>query len=153
MSSAGKIPTTYPYDTIMAKKTATKKSPSRKLKPAAKSPELFSWTSVERESLNPLFDRQFVVGENIMVARVLLKKGCIVPRHSHYHEQVSCIIEGSLKFGFDHQDIIVKAGEVLTIPPHVPHSAEALTDTVGFDIFNPPREDWINKSDQYLRKK
>lgn len=113
--------------------------------------KFFSWGSVELETLNPLLQRQLVVGQDIMVARVLLKKGCIVPLHSHYNEQVTYILDGALKFWIDGKEIVVNTGEVLTIPPHMPHKAEALVDTVDLDIFNPPREDWINKTDQYLR--
>jgi len=110
-----------------------------------------SWDSVPLEQLNPLLERQFVVGETVMVARVLLKKGSVVPRHSHHNEQVTYILEGALKFIIDDKEIVVRAGEVLCIPPHMPHEAEALEDTVDLDIFNPPREDWIEKRDEYLR--
>ena len=110
-----------------------------------------SWNSVPLEQLNPLLERQFVVGETVMVARVLLKKGSVVPRHSHHNEQVTYILEGALKFDIDGKEIVVRAGEVLCIPPHMPHQAEALEDTVDLDIFNPPREDWIEKRDEYLR--
>jgi quercetin dioxygenase-like cupin family protein len=109
------------------------------------------WSSVEVEELNPLLGRHFVVGQNVMLARVLLKKGCVVPEHSHHNEQITYILAGALKFGIDGKEIIVNAGEVLTIPPNMPHSAEALADTVDLDIFNPPRADWINKTDAYLR--
>jgi quercetin dioxygenase-like cupin family protein len=109
------------------------------------------WSAVELEDLNPLLQRQLVVGQNIMLARVLLKKGCVVPLHSHHNEQITYILEGALKFWIDGKEIVVNAGEVLTIPPHMPHKAEALVDTVDLDVFNPPREDWISKTDKYLR--
>jgi quercetin dioxygenase-like cupin family protein len=109
------------------------------------------WSSVAVEELNPLLGRQFVVGQNVMLARVLLQKGCKVPEHSHHNEQITYILAGALKFGIDGKEIVVNAGEVLTIPPNMPHWAEALADTVDLDIFNPPRADWINKTDAYLR--
>jgi quercetin dioxygenase-like cupin family protein len=109
------------------------------------------WHTIELEDLNPLLQRQFVVGQEIMLARVLLKKGCIVPEHSHHNEQLTYILEGALKFWIDGKEIVVNAGEVLCIPAHMPHKAEALEDTVDLDVFNPPRADWINKTDQYLR--
>jgi quercetin dioxygenase-like cupin family protein len=109
------------------------------------------WNSVEVEALNPLLGRHFVVGQNIMLARVLLKKGCIVPEHSHPNEQLTFIAEGALKFWIDGKEIVVNAGEVLTIPPNMPHKAEALEDTVDFDVFNPPRADWMSGTDAYLR--
>jgi quercetin dioxygenase-like cupin family protein len=109
------------------------------------------WSSIEIEALNPLLGRQFVVGQNVMLARVLLKKGCIVPEHSHHNEQITYVLEGALKFWIDGEEIVVNAGEVLTIPSNMPHRAEALADTVDLDIFNPPRADWINRTDAYLR--
>ena len=104
------------------------------------------------EHLNPLIDRQFVTGEKGMLARLLLRTGCVVPLHSHHNEQITYILEGALKFNVQDKEIIVRAGEVLVIPAHVPHSAEALEDTVDLDIFCPPRADWIDGSDAYLRK-
>jgi quercetin dioxygenase-like cupin family protein len=111
------------------------------------------WSSVELEDLNPLLQRQMVWGQGVMLARVLLKKGCIVPMHSHLNEQLTYIVEGALKFLVDGREIVVNAGEVLTIPAHMPHQAEALADTVDLDIFHPPRADWINRTDRYLRGK
>jgi quercetin dioxygenase-like cupin family protein len=111
------------------------------------------WSAIPLEDLNPLLQRQFVVGQEIMLARVLLKKGCIVPEHSHHNEQLTYILEGALKFWIDGKEIVVNAGETLCIPSNMPHKAEALVDTVDLDVFAPPRADWINKTDQYLRGK
>jgi quercetin dioxygenase-like cupin family protein len=140
-----------------ARSSRRKDAKKRTVRKAAKRPapkaslQYIPWSTIPLEDLNPLLQRQFVVGQNIMLARVLLKKGCIVPEHSHHNEQVTYILEGALKFWIDGKEIVVNAGEVLTIPPHMPHKAEALTDTVDLDVFNPPRADWINKTDQYLR--
>ena len=109
------------------------------------------WDSVAIETLKPDLGRQLIVGQNIMLARVLLKKGCIVPEHSHPNEQVTFILDGALKFWIDGKEIVVNAGEVLTIPPNMPHKAEALEDTVDFDVFTPPRADWMGGTDAYLR--
>ena len=143
------------------RRTAKKKSPATKAKVfrqrgvsarrAKAELKHIPWNTVEVEELNPLIGRQFVVGRDIMVARVLMKKGAIVPQHSHVNEQVTYILEGALKFWLDGKEIVVKAGEVLTIPPNMPHKAEALIDTVDLDVFNPPRADWMNKDDSYLR--
>jgi quercetin dioxygenase-like cupin family protein len=109
------------------------------------------WSTIPLEDLNPQIQRQFVVGHQVMVARVLIKKGGIVPLHSHINEQVTYILDGALKFWIDGKEIVVHAGEVLTIPPNMPHRAEAMEDTIDLDIFNPPRADWMNKTDDYLR--
>ena len=121
--------------------------------PQAAELKYLAWEKVELETLNPLLQRQLVVGKEVMLARVLLKKGCIVPLHSHVNEQITYILEGALKFLIDGREIVVRAGQVLTIPPHMPHQAEALEDTVDLDIFHPPRADWLAKTDRYLRGK
>lgn len=110
-----------------------------------------AWKDVEREHLNPQIDREMVVGDKIMLARVLMKKGAHVPLHQHHNEQLTYILEGALKFNVGGKEIVVRAGEVLCIPPNMPHEAWAVEDTVDLDVFNPPREDWLNKTDDYLR--
>lgn len=109
------------------------------------------WNQVEREHLNPQIDREMIVGDKVMLARVLLKKGAHVPLHRHYNEQVTYVLDGALKFAIDGKEVVVRAGEVLCIPADMPHEAWALEDTVDLDVFNPPREDWLNKTDNYLR--
>jgi quercetin dioxygenase-like cupin family protein len=135
----------------------TKKSPSRKNRKASKTgrrgqAKRHVWTKVELETLNPLLQRQLVTGSKVMLARILLKKGCVVPLHSHHNEQLSYVLEGALRFTIGGKDTVVRSGEVLTIPPHLPHLVKALRDTVSLDIFHPPRMDWIHKTDAYLRR-
>ena len=108
-----------------------------------------------KERVNEMLDRRLITGERVMLAHVYLKKGCIVPKHSHENEQITYILEGALKFhlGEDQREnVVVHAGEVLHIPSNLPHQAEALEDTLDVDVFSPPREDWLNKTDSYLRK-
>ena len=113
------------------------------------------WEDVEWEVLNPRLRRRLITGERAMLAHVRLDKGCVVPQHSHENEQFTYILEGALRFwlGADRsEEQIVRAGEVLHIPSHLPHEAEALEDTLDMDIFVPPRADWLAKTDDYLRK-
>lgn len=110
-----------------------------------------AFKDVEREHLNPLIDREMVHGQEIMLARVFLKKDGHVPLHHHVNEQLTYILEGALKFAIDGKEIIVKAGEVLCIPANMPHEAWALEDTLDLDVFTPPRADWLSKTDDYLR--
>jgi quercetin dioxygenase-like cupin family protein len=110
-----------------------------------------AWKDVEREKLNEKIDREMVVGEGLMLARVFIRKGGHVPLHHHHNEQVTYILAGALKVAIDGKEIVVKAGEVLCIPPNMPHEAWAVEDTLDLDVFTPPREDWLNKSDGYLR--
>jgi quercetin dioxygenase-like cupin family protein len=138
--------------TPATKHFALKRTTSRAPKSPKSELQYLCWDQVELETMNPLLDRQLIVGQNVMLARVLMKKGCVVPLHSHVNEQLSYILEGALKFWIDGKEIVVHAGEVLTIPPNMPHKAEAMEDTVDLDIFHPPRADWMNKTDAYLRK-
>jgi len=114
-------------------------------------PKYIQWNQVEREKLNELIDREMIVGDKIMLARVFLKKGAHVPEHHHHNEQVTYILEGALKFAIDGKEIVVRAGEVLCIPSNMPHEAWAIEDTLDLDVFTPPREDWLSKADDYLR--
>ncbi len=115
-------------------------------------PTFVKWKDIEVEQLSSHIGRQFIVGTNVMISRVLLKKGANVPQHQHHNEQVTYILEGALEFLIAGERIVVRAGEVLCIPPNVPHEANALEDTVDLDIFNPPRQDWIDRDDAYLRR-
>jgi quercetin dioxygenase-like cupin family protein len=112
------------------------------------------WEDIPREKLNDLLDRRLVTGERIMLAHVYLKQGCVVPKHSHENEQLTYILQGALQFwlGEDQtEEVVVRAGEVLVIPSNLPHKALALEDTLDVDIFCPPRQDWLDKTDAYLR--
>jgi len=114
--------------------------------------KLHQWNEIAREEMSPLFTRQVIHSDTMTLAKLVIKKGCIVPLHSHPNEQLSYIESGSLLFKIDGQEILVKGGEVLQIPSNVPHSAEAMEDSTATDLFSPPRQDWITGDDAYLRK-
>src|SRR3954453_7359675 len=105
---------------------------------------------IPRETLSPLLDRKLITGDRMMLAHVYLKKGCVVPKHQHENEQLTYILSGALKFwiGEDQkEEIMVRAGEGLPIPSNVRHKAEAIEDTLDVDVFSPPRQDWLDKTD------
>ena len=116
----------------------------------------YRWEELVEEQLNDLLSRRLITGDRMMLAHVYLKKGCVVPRHAHENEQLTYILEGALKFFVGNEgeeEVVVRAGEVLHLPSNVPHEAHALEDTLDVDVFSPPREDWLSKTDSYLRKK
>ncbi len=116
----------------------------------------YKWDDIPKEQLTDSLARRLITGDRMMLAHVYLKKGCVIPRHSHDNEQLTYILEGALHFyiGEDEkEEVTVRAGEVLHIPSNVPHKAVALEDTVDVDIFSPPRQDWLDKTDDYLRQK
>jgi len=114
----------------------------------------YRWDEVPREELHERLSRRLITGDQVMLAHVYLKQGCVVPKHSHENEQFTYILEGALRFlvGEEADEIVVRAGEVLHLPANVPHEARALEDTLDVDIFYPPREDWLNQTDAYLRR-
>jgi len=114
--------------------------------------ELLAWASVKKEVLNDKICRRIITGEKAMIAEISIAKGGVVPLHHHEAEQLSYCLEGMLKFDIEGKEITVRPGEVLIIPSNVPHSAVALEDFRGFDIFSPIRHDWLTGEDDYLRK-
>ena len=114
----------------------------------------YRWEELPREALKPDLGRRLIATERMMLAQVYLDKGCVVPKHSHENEQLTYILEGTLRFwlGDDESEVVdVSAGEVLHIPSHLPHKAQALEQTIDVDVFAPPRRDWLDGSDAYLR--
>ena len=115
----------------------------------------YRWDDMPVETVKPLLGRRLINGERMMLAHVYLKKGCIVPLHHHDNEQLTYVLDGALKFWIGSEDgdeVVVRTGEVLVIPSNVPHKALALEDTLDVDIFCPPRQDWLDKTDDYLRQ-
>ena len=113
------------------------------------------WNDLPRERVGELIERRYVTGVHLTLGQFFLQKGCLVPAHEHESEQFVNVVAGTLRLrlGTDGAEVAdVAAGEVLMIPPHVPHSAEALEDTVVFDSFSPTRKDWIEKRDDYFRR-
>jgi quercetin dioxygenase-like cupin family protein len=109
---------------------------------------------MEEERVTDVIHRKVISGEKAMVAQIFLKKGAVVPMHSHENEQITYLLEGSLRFhiGEDREELVLRAGEVLHIPSNVPHEAEALEDCFDLDVFSPPRQDWLDGTDDYFRK-
>jgi quercetin dioxygenase-like cupin family protein len=114
----------------------------------------YRWDDMAMEQLNPLISRRLISTDRMMLAHVYLEQGAIVSTHSHENEQLTYILEGTLRLwlGEDEAQVVdLTAGDVLHIPSHLPHRAEALERTLDVDIFCPPRADWLDGSDAYLR--
>jgi quercetin dioxygenase-like cupin family protein len=115
----------------------------------------YRWDDIPAEPLKGTITRKFISSDRLMIAHVALKKGDDVPRHSHENEQLTYLLSGAMEFWIgakDEQNLIVRAGEVLVIPSNIPHRALALEDTLDVDVFNPPRQDWLQGTDAYLRR-
>ena len=114
----------------------------------------YRWDDLPKEELKPDLGRRLIATDRMMLAHVYMEPRCIVPKHEHENEQLTYILEGTLRFwlGEDESEVVdVHAGEVLHIPSGLPHRAEALERTLDVDIFCPPRQDWLQGTDAYLR--
>jgi quercetin dioxygenase-like cupin family protein len=121
----------------------------------AQSATHYRWKDLPAEPMKGSITRRLITSERMMIAHVYLKKGDDVPHHSHENEQITYILEGALHFWLGERgerEITVRAVEVLVIPSYLPHRALAVEDTLDVDVFNPPREDWLNGTDAYLRR-
>ena len=112
----------------------------------------YNWQEIPEEKLNDAMSRQVIHSAQSTIARISLRKGAVVPLHHHVNEQVTMLQSGSLRFDMGGAQFILNAGDVLVIPPDVPHYVEALEDSHATDVFTPAREDWIRGDDAYLRK-
>lgn len=124
--------------------------------PEASAVRHFRWDDMPKEKVTDQIQRRLITGERMMLAHVYLDKGSVVPKHAHENEQLTYILEGGLRFWIGEsgeEQVDVRAGEVLVIPPNVPHKAEALEDTLDVDVFSPPRQDWLDGTDTYFHKK
>ncbi len=106
--------------------------------------QLHRWDEIALEKVTEMFSRKIVSGDRQMLAQIYLKRGALVPLHQHASEQMTYVLQGSLRFLVGGEETIVREGEVLHIPAGVEHQAEALEDTFELDVFSPVREDWLD---------
>src|SRR5436190_24236703 len=122
---------------------------------AKKECSFYRWDSMKKERVSDMLERRLITGDRMMLAHVYLKKGCIVPKHSHENEQLTYILERALRFWIgddESEEITVHAGGVLLIPSQLPHKPEALEETLAVDVLSPPRQDWLYKIHDYLSR-
>jgi len=113
--------------------------------------ETVRWDEEPIDQLNPLIGRQMLNGGAMTLARISLAEGAVVPEHRHENEQIATVMSGRLRFVVGDEERVVREGESVLIPSDVPHTVEALVDSVVLDVFAPRREDWIRGEDAYLR--
>jgi quercetin dioxygenase-like cupin family protein len=113
---------------------------------------LHRWDEIALEKVTEMISRKIVSGDREMLAQVYLKKGALVPMHSHESEQMTYVLQGAMKFLVGGEEITLREGEVLHIPSWVEHQAEALDDTFELDLFSPIRQDWLDHTDTYFHK-
>jgi len=114
-----------------------------------------NWDEVPEEQVTPKMKRKLVYGEHVMIAKMQFQDGFVVPLHSHHNEQITSVQKGTIRFWFGEnkeQVMDIHAGECVVIPPHLPHEALMIGDVEETDTWSPPRQDWIDGTDDYLRE-
>ena len=106
----------------------------------------YRWEDLPQDTPMPQIDRRRIMGKKAMLSEVFLHKGCSVPTHAHENEQFACVVSGRMRFGLGEDGdekrrfVELGAGEVLHVPSWVPHSADALEDSLVLDVFSPVSE-------------
>ena len=113
---------------------------------------LHRWDEIALDKVTEMLSRKIVAGEREMLVQVYVKRGCLVPLHSHVSEQMTYVLQGGLKFLVNGEEITVREGEVIHIPSGVAHQTEALEDTFELDVFSPIRQDWLDHTDDYFHR-
>jgi quercetin dioxygenase-like cupin family protein len=113
-------------------------------------PTVHRWDDIAPEQITSHISRRYVTGDGVTVARFALTKDGVVPRHAHPNEQISCVLSGKLEFRFDDRTVVVGPGELMQIPGDVPHEVAVLEDAIVIDVFEPIRQDWLDRTDTYF---
>ncbi len=113
----------------------------------------FRWADRPLEHLRGGITRRYVTSAHAMIGEVAFRAGDTVPTHTHENEQFTHVVRGALRFrlGTEGDEVLVRAGEVILIPSGMPHAVEALEDTLEYDVFTPPRQDWTDPRSTFLR--
>ena len=107
---------------------------------------LHRWDEIALDKVTEMLSRKVVTGEREMLVQVYVKRGCLVPLHTHASEQMTYVLQGALKFLVGGEEITVREGEVIHIPSGIEHQAEALEDTFELDVFSPIRAEWLTSA-------
>jgi quercetin dioxygenase-like cupin family protein len=119
---------------------------------SAATPHLYDLNAQPIEQMSPLIQRQYLHGTQSTLVRWMTKKGAVVPLHHHIYEQITWITEGQAEVYSQGKKYVMKAGDVMIIPPNVPHEFRFVEDTIDIDIFAPQRQDWIDGTASYYAK-
>ena len=114
-----------------------------------------NWSDVPVEQVNNKMKRQMVYGDQVMISRIAFEDGCVIPLHHHENEQITQVVSGKMRFwlGADKSQVLeLEAGDTIIIPGNLPHEAVTIGAVIEIDTFAPPRQDWIDGTDDYLKK-
>ncbi len=118
----------------------------------AASASLYHLDAQPIEQLSPLIHRQYLHGAQSTFVKWTMKKGAVVPVHHHANEQITWITAGEADVYSQGKKYVMRAGDLMIIPPNVPHEFHFTEDTIDIDIFTPQRQDWMTGTANYYIK-
>ena len=90
--------------------------------------------------------KTLVHGEKMLMTEFRLRKGSLLPRHAHEHEQTGYLVKGRIRLSIGTEVYDAQAGDSWSIPGGVEHGAEILEDSAAIEVFSPVRKDYLNRA-------
>ena len=97
---------------------------------------------IDSKEIMPGYHGKLIHAQNMSLTFWKVEKGAKVPEHAHMNEQVMQVLEGKFEFTLDGNTNTYEPGDLVIIPPNVPHSGRALTPCKLMDVFSPTREEY-----------
>jgi quercetin dioxygenase-like cupin family protein len=114
----------------------------------AASPQLCQLDAQPIEQVSDLLQRQYLSGTNVTFVKWTAKKGAVVRLTHHASEQITWITQGVAEVYSQGRKYMMRAGDIMIIPPNVPHEFIFVEDTIDIDVFAPGRQDWFDRAEK-----
>ena len=101
-----------------------------------------SYDEVPVNDIAPGVHTRFVVGDTVMLNRVLFDEGAMSPLHNHSEEQIVTLVSGRMRVASGEQEYILEPGDVVIFPAYVLHQLEALEESVTIETLGAGGHIW-----------
>jgi len=86
------------------------------------------------ESLERDITMRSVAATTVSLVRLEIREGIKSPYHNHAGEEVYLLVEGQVRATVGDDTFTISPGDVVVIPPFVPHQLEALVESVIMEV-------------------
>jgi quercetin dioxygenase-like cupin family protein len=87
--------------------------------------------------------KTLVYGDRTLMTEFRLRKGSVLPRPAHPHEQTGYLVQGRLRLTIGSDDFEAQPGDSWCVPGGVEHGAQVLEASVAIEVFSPVRDDYL----------
>jgi quercetin dioxygenase-like cupin family protein len=107
--------------------------------------KMSNFEDIKRIFARPGVNRRSFSGDKCMLVVNEIEAFAQPALHTHPHEQLTYILEGQCTFIMGEESIPMGPGDVIHVPPNVPHTLRPIGDKaiVNIDVFSPIREDYL----------